>query len=167
MSWAFRAQPAEERAGLVSDRRGAVVVEHLIVFVPVLFFFLATLQLIDLCIADLVMKSAASVAVRAASVILPANPAEYGGAPLNQMVGMRRDAVVGAARMMLGANSHFDPASVSVEVTGAEGRGPVRATVSAKYRCMASFVNVICGGSSKTIRGAASDAYHGAGYQYE
>ncbi|RYZ05493.1 MAG: hypothetical protein EOO73_19780 [Myxococcales bacterium] len=64
---------------LVRHERGAVFVEHLIAYLPVLFFFLATWQLIELCAARLIVQRAASAAARAAIVILPDDPAFYQG----------------------------------------------------------------------------------------
>ena len=154
-------------ASLRRDQRGAVVVEHLVAFLHVMFFFLVTLQIIDLAMADLVLRSAAWSAARAASVILPANPIAYGGVPKDQFAGAKRDAVVTAARMVLQANSHCDPASVHVSVTGNSGSGPVTATVRATYQCRASFVNVVCGGSSRELTHSASDVYQSAPYPYE
>lgn len=159
-------ETAEARR-LLRDESGAVIVEHLITFVPVLFFALVTLQIIDLCRADIVMRTAAVVAARAAAVILPADPADFDGAGVDQFSGAKRRAVTDAARAILRANSHFDLGSVQVAVTGASGTGPVHATVSADYRCLAKFVNVVCGGSSRRLRGSAAEAYQGAPYPYE
>jgi hypothetical protein len=142
------------------------MVEQLIVFIPLLFFFLATFQLIEVMTGNLVVKRAAMVAVRAATVVLPDDPDKYGGAPLHEFSGARRDAIYRATQMILSANPHLDPAAAQVSITGASGNGPVTATVETQFRCFARFVNVICGGSSMTLKGVASDAYHGANYVY-
>ena len=47
---------------------GAVFVETLIAYLPVMFFFMATWQLSELCAAHLIVLRAASVAARAAAV---------------------------------------------------------------------------------------------------
>lgn len=67
------------RRSLLRHDGGAVFVEHLIAYLPVLFFFLATWQLIELCAARLIVQRAASAAARAAIVILPDDPAFYQG----------------------------------------------------------------------------------------
>jgi len=156
--------PAEK---LLIDARGAVFVEHLIVFLPCMFFFLATLQTIELCTGNLVIKRAASAAARAAVVVLPDDPKNWGGAPIHAFEGARAAAVIEATRMILKADSHFDPGSASVAVTGASGVGPLTATVTARYRCFAGFVNLVCAGSSRELKGVFTQAYHAAGYIHE
>jgi hypothetical protein len=153
-------------AELWPARSGAVIVEHLIVFLPTLFFCLATIQTILLCAGDLVVRRAASAAARAAVVILP-DPIAYGGAGRHQFAGARRDAVVKAARMILAADPHFDANDVAVTVTGASGEGPLTATVRARYQCFASFVNIVCGGSSRELKASSTQVYHGADYAFE
>jgi hypothetical protein len=159
-------QPDGERS-LLRNQRGAVFVEHLIVFVPTMFLFLATLQTILLCTGNLVIKRAASAAARAAVVILPADPRKYGGAPQHAFTGARAAAVVRASKMILTADPHFDLGSVDVSVSGASGAGPLTATVRAQYQCFARFVNVVCAGSSRQLKGTSIQAYQGADYAYE
>jgi hypothetical protein len=152
---------------LVNDQSGAVFVEHLIVFVPTMFFFLATMQTILLCTGDLVIRRAASVAARAAVVVLPDDPLKYEGVGINEFSGARRAAIIEATRMILEADPHFDRNAVQVSVSGASGVGPLTATVTAPYRCFASFVNLVCGGSSRQLRATSWQAYQGANYAYE
>src|SRR5258708_36207326 len=92
-----------ERAG---DRRGAVYVEFLIAFLPVLVFFSALFQLGMVQIADLVTEHAAVVAARAAIVILPDDAIYYDDVPENNLSGKdnrRRSDIEEAARMALSA----------------------------------------------------------------
>jgi hypothetical protein len=158
---------ARIRRRLEADERGAVMVEHLITFVPVMYFFLSTLQLLDLLAADIVIKTAAQVAARSAAVILTAHPDDFGGVGVNQFSGARASAVTRAASRVLAANSHFDRGSVRVEISNAAGNGPVKALVRANYQCRAPFVNIVCGGSQRELRGAGTNAYFSAPYPYE
>jgi hypothetical protein len=78
---------------LREDSRGAIFVEHLISYLPVMFFFLATWQLVELCAAHLVCKRAASAAARAAIVVLADDPAYYGNIPKDTFEGKRAEDV--------------------------------------------------------------------------
>ncbi|HMJ15383.1 MAG TPA: hypothetical protein VK524_28400 [Polyangiaceae bacterium] len=148
-------------------RSGAVLVEHLIVFVPTMFFCLATLQTLLLCAGDLVIRRAASAAARAAVVVLPDDPRRFGGVPLHQYQGARAAAVVKATKMILAADPHFALEGVSVSITGVRNGAPLTATVKARYQCFASFVNLVCGGSSRELTGTWTQVYQGADYAYE
>ena len=66
---------------LLGQTIGAVYVEFLIVMVPLWAFFLSLVQLAFLAHANLVVKHAADAAARSAVVVLPDDPAEYGGEP--------------------------------------------------------------------------------------
>lgn len=152
---------------LLHAEGGAVFVEHLIVFLPTLFFFLVTAQVLLLCIGDLVVRRAASAAARAAVVVLPDDPRRYGGVAPDEFSGARKAAIVRAAQMILEADRHFQPGDVQVAVSGERGDGPLTATVTARYHCFASFVNVVCGGASRELRATSTHIYQGAGYAYE
>ncbi|MGB5547931.1 MAG: hypothetical protein WBM74_15255, partial [Polyangiales bacterium] len=66
---------------LLADRRGVVFLELLIAFVPMWTFFLCVLQLAFVAQANLMVKHSADAAARAAVVVLPDDPNEYGGEP--------------------------------------------------------------------------------------
>ncbi len=103
------------------DERGAVYVETLVAFLPVVFFFLAVWQVTDACAAHLIVKRAASAAVRAAVVVLPDNGKFYGMAPndgLGQADRARKDDVETAARLVLAASPHFTSTPSQVQVSG-------------------------------------------------
>jgi hypothetical protein len=68
------------RLGLLSDRRGAVYVECLVAFVPVLLLFLCICQLSFIAAAKLVVGHAAYAATRSAIVVLEDDPEHYAGA---------------------------------------------------------------------------------------
>lgn len=66
---------------LVKDARGAVSLEFLISIVPIWTFALCILQLALIARADLMVRHSADAAARAAAVVLPDDPHEYGGEP--------------------------------------------------------------------------------------
>jgi hypothetical protein len=150
---------------LEQDTQGAVFVEQLIAFLPVMFFFLATWQLLELCAADLIVKRAASAAARAAVVVLPDDPMFYGGAPVNSFSGPRKTDIELAAAMILATSPHFSN-DFSVTVTGTSGNQPLTATIRAPFHCFAGWVSLVCGGASRTLEASARQVYQGAPFDY-
>jgi hypothetical protein len=149
------------------DTRGVVFVEHLIAYLPVMFFFLATWQLIELCGAHLIAKRAASAAARAAVVVLPDDPAFYGGSAKDQYEGKRADDVKLAAALILAANPHFSD-DFSVEVSGASASNPLTVTLRANFHCFASWASLVCGlGGVRQLTTKSTYVYQGAPYSYE
>jgi Flp pilus assembly protein TadG len=71
---------AESRC-LLRDLRGVVFLEFLIAFIPVWSFSLCIFQLALIARANLIVKHSADAAARSAAVVLPDDPAEYGGEP--------------------------------------------------------------------------------------
>jgi len=152
---------------LGSDQRGAVFVEYLIAYLPVMFFFLATWQLLELCAAHLIVKRAASAAARAAIVVLPDDPAYYGGAAKDKFIGNKQDDIKLAAALILGASPHFS-SDFDVRVTETSGSAPLTATVTAQFHCFAGWVSLVCGPSGqRELVGKATYAYQGASYDYD
>ena len=154
-----------ERTRLKADE-GAVFVETLIAYLPVMFFFMATWQLTELCAAHLVVEHAAAVTARAASVVLPDDPFYYDGTATNSFSGSRKADIELAAKMVLAAAPQIsdDP---EITVSGASGNGPMKATVSAKFHCTAGWVALVCGASGvRTINAEVDSAYQGAKYQF-
>ncbi len=66
---------------LLDDKRGVVLLEFLIAFVPLWTFFLCVVQVAFFARANLMVKHAADSAARSAVVVLPDDPNEYGGEP--------------------------------------------------------------------------------------
>jgi hypothetical protein len=95
------------RVRLTRSTRGAVFVEQLIAFLPVLWFGLLVWQLFELAVGDLVLRRAASAAARAAVVVLPDDPAFYGGAATHSHAGERQIDIELAAALVLATNTHF------------------------------------------------------------
>ena len=83
--------------------QGAVYVEFLVAFMPLLVAFECLLQLTEVHIAGLVTAHAAQCAARAAAVVLPDDPAHYQGVPVGLLQGARRRDVERAAGLPLQA----------------------------------------------------------------
>jgi hypothetical protein len=146
--------------------RGAVFVEQLIAYLPVMFFFLATWQLIELFAAHLILQRAASAAARAAVVVLPDDPAFYAGTPPDTFGGERATDIKLAAAMILSSSPHFG--DFTVEVTqGVTGHEPLTATVHADFHCFAGWVSLVCGaGGVRGLTAKSTYIYQGAPYKY-
>ena len=102
---------------LIRDVRGAVFLEFLIAFVPLWTFALCVFQLALIARADLMVKHSADAAARSAAVVLPDDPAEYGGQP-QMHIGRNR---IGAG----------DLSSALTQIAGAFGSDSVRSVASA------------------------------------
>jgi len=157
-----------EPPSLGRDQRGAVFVEHLIAYMPVMFFFMATWQLVDMCAAHLILKRAASAAARAAVVVLPDDPAFYDGVAKDSFSGKRKEDIELAAAMVLATNPHFS-SDFTVEVpSGLKGAAPLTATVKAKFHCFAGWVSLVCGPTGvRELSAKSIYAYQGAAYSYD
>lgn len=155
------------RAALL-DTRGAIFVEHLIAFLPVMFLFLATWQLIELAAAHLIVQRAASAAARAAIVVLPDDYHFYAdGSKPNQFAGERKQDIELAAAMILATSPHFS-SDLDVSVTPASGSELLTATVKAKFHCFAAWVSLVCGADgARELTATSSNAYQGAAYNYD
>jgi hypothetical protein len=153
---------------LPTDTRGAIFAEHLVAFVPVLFFFLATWQLIELAAAHLIVQRAASAAARAAVVVLPDDYHFYDdGTKPNTFAGDRRKDIELAAALILSASPHFS-SDFTVSVTNATGHQLLTATVKAQFHCFAGWVSLVCGADGKReLSAEGKNAYQGAEYDYD
>ncbi len=145
---------------------GAVFVEMLIAYLPVMFFFMATWQLSELCAAHLIVLRAASAAARAAAVVLPDDPFYYDSTGINAYEGSRKGDIELAAKMVLAAAPQIsdDP---TIDISGNSGEGPVKATVTANFHCAAGWVSLICGaGGVRSLKAEADYAYQSAKFKY-
>jgi Flp pilus assembly protein TadG len=89
----------------VDPQCGAVFVEFLIVFPPLLMLILGLVQTGMLYVGHAVTQRSANAATRAAVVILDDDPRYYGGAPRNSATGARKDAITRAAAIPFAALS--------------------------------------------------------------
>jgi len=118
----------EPSCGLVRDLRGVVFLEFLIAFVPVWTFALCIFQLALIARANLMVKHSADAAARSAAVVLPDDPAEYGGEP-EMSVGRNRitggdlaRALGGLAAALRSPSTRTIAVAFSREVLGNVGR---------------------------------------------
>lgn len=151
---------------LRGDTRGAVAVEYLVAFLPVMLLFGSTWQIAHLCAAQLIVQRAASAAGRAATVVLPDDPYYYDDTEVDSYTGVRRSQIELAAKLVLRASPRILD-SARVDISGASGAGPLTATVGATYRCFPAWGFAVCGADGRrTLTASAEYPYHGASYQY-
>ncbi len=156
------------RLTLKHDARGAVFIEHLIAYLPVMLFFMATWQLLELFAAHLILRRAASAAARAAVVVMSDDPAYYDGAAKDSLEGKRHEDVKLAAALILGANPHFGAFDVTVSPSNPTESVPLTATVGADFHCFAGWASLACGPSGvRKLSAESTYAYQGASYNYE
>ncbi len=153
-----------------ASESGAVMVEFLIAYLPVLVAFLMFWQLGELLVAQLVVERASSAAGRAAIVVLPDDPAFYAGQAQAAYDGQRKREVRLAAGMMLAASPHLsENFNVDVQNIPAQGDDSVQelaVEVDAEFRC--NRLRWVCGADGVTVLKASSQhTYHGANYEYE
>jgi hypothetical protein len=157
--------------------RGAVYVEFLIAFLPMLIFFECLVQLAGLYTAKLVTLHAATTAARAAVVVLHDDPADYGDVAVGQVEGKRKDDIEKAAAIPLRAVKSIIAVKVKFPSTpgGDDSRESferdelVRVRVEATYLCSVPFASrLVCNWLTRTITLKAEAALpnNGADYEY-
>ncbi len=161
------ALPKVQATFALGDPRGAIFLEKLIVYTPLLLLFFLGFQLAEVSAAQLVVRRASSAAARAAAVVLPDDPVFYDGIAVNAFEGPRKDDIYLSAAMILSAapqlGHDFD---VSVSETQSSDFGPVDVTVEATYHC--GGVSLLCGlDGFLSLEATTRQAYHRAQYDYE
>ena len=156
---------------MIRDQRGAIYIEMLISYLPVLLFFSGVLQLADVAAAHLIVQRAAGAAARAAVVVIPDDEIFYTETELSAPELKRHD-IERAADMILRATHRLDEDAANVElnrdmsIEHARDRihDPVTAIVSAQYRC---FARLFCGWDGTiTLHAEATLPYQGARFRY-
>lgn len=175
-------------------QRGAIFVEFLIVFLPLLALILCLIQLALIYVGKATSQRAANAAVRAAVVILDDDPRYYGGAPRNAATGarleeIRRAAViplaslsaatgtvaraVGLSEPGLGASLAWADGATTVSFPSGTSVGlesDVTVRVTHRFRCGVPLGRwVLChegGGQWITLRAEATLPNQGARYAY-
>ena len=166
----------DRRASLVRDAGGAVYVEFLATFLPLLYVFLMLAQSAGMYTAKLITAHSAVMGARAAAVVIPDDPKYYDSDP-GVISGKRKTAIEKAVGMTLKANSSIIAYTVEVEGTDGQvkttfdqGGGFQQATVRvrATYLCDLSTVSwVVCGlGGFKVLEETATMPVHMASYTY-
>jgi hypothetical protein len=151
-----------------SGAGGAVMVEFLVAYLPVLIAFLAFWQLGELLVAQMIVERAASAAGRAAVVVLPDDPAFYSGETVELFSGERQREIRLAAGMMLAASPHLSE-NFTVAIDGDPGTsdsvGELTVTLNAEFRC--NRLKFVCGTDGvATLSSNSQHTYHSAQYQY-
>jgi hypothetical protein len=152
---------------LARDRRGAVFVEKLIVYLPLLLAFFGAWELAEFTAASLVVQRASAAAGRAAVVVLPDDPAFYDDEPVDSFGGLRQADIELAAGMILSSNPHMrEDFSVDIpDVPSGGAGGKLEVTVTAAYDC--GMVSLVCGADSEIeLTSTTVHTYQGAKYAY-
>jgi hypothetical protein len=150
---------------IVRDRSGAVYVEFLGAFMPVLTFFLCIAQLADLYATKLVVQHAAHRTARAGIVVFPDDPAHYEAVTKREEVQSAGYAVLAAKRSIVDAEIEV---ATGEEYERAE---PVTVVVRATTRCIFPIANrLLCstaaGGPTRVLEATRSMPAHAARYEY-
>ncbi len=162
--------PLRARNTLASAQSGAVMVEFLIAYLPILVAFLMFWQLGELLVAQLVVERASSAAGRAAVVVVPDDPAFYQGLVPGAYDGQRKREIRLAAGMMLAASPHlsenFTVDVQNVPAPGEDTSQELTVEIDAEFRC--NRLKWVCGADGVTVLKASSQhTYQGASYGYE
>jgi Flp pilus assembly protein TadG len=158
---AMRGRDAAKRRTIIRDTRGAVYVEFLATFFPILLFFLALVQLCFIWAADLIVKHAASNGARQAIVSLT-DPTIGGN--LYSFSGTRRTQIENAVRYPIRALGN--PSDADIALTGGGSKDAlVTVTVTYDYPCRVPGGSwMACGGATKTLEAESTLPNQGADY---
>jgi Flp pilus assembly protein TadG len=137
------------------DRRGAVLVEFLVAFMPLMITFSSFVQVAQIATASIVTKHATIIGARAAAVISN----EHNNTP-DQKKGKNQDQVEAAIQSALGPWAKTMK-NVKVEITDESTKddpyGNVRVNVIADYKCSVPFGGfIVCG---KNLLGAGTHQF--------
>ncbi len=152
-----------KREGIVRARRGAVLAEFAIAFMPICTMFLCVVQLSRYSIARLAVLHAAQVSVRACAVITDPDPGHE-----VQLDGPDSD-VQRAANVAMapfegsGEITHTDPQCVH---DGEDNGGTDTVTMQGQYLCRIPVAkNIICSSGPKNFTVHAQFPHQGAKYK--
>ena len=149
---------------LRTDKRGAVLAEHVIAIVPILMTFFTFVQLSKVATARLVVKHSAIIGARAGAVISNAN----NNTPDAQGDG-KGDIQTAVQQAMGPWASKGQITGVNVTVQDQSNRddyyGWVTVKVTADYRCTVPMGFLACGGMSKKLEETYRMPHQGAIYK--
>lgn len=161
---------------------GAVMVEFLVAFLPVMTFAMCIFQQTALYTGQLLTEHAALSAARAASVVVPDDPSRYGGEGANTVGQKRKEAIKLAAIRALGPLVQDENIKdLDVEVGGSNGqtvgtnnasigaKAPINVTVNATFQCKVPLAaQIICDGNREfKLTASATLPNQGASFTYE
>lgn len=152
--------------GLRKDKRGAVLVEFLVAFMPLMITFSSFVQVAQIATASIVTKHATIVGARAAAVISN----EHKNTP-DQKKGKNEDEIHNAVQSALGPWAKtMTNLRVRVKEDKSSDKDPfgmVQVEVQADYRCSVPFGgSIVCGvkGGTHTFTMTAAFPHQGACY---
>jgi hypothetical protein len=159
---------------LLVDERGLVHAQLLLVYLPVVFFFFATIQIGELAATHLVFNHALYAGSRKAIVTFPNDPKLYANEAVDDLEGpLRQAAVMQVVRDAFRAAPAIDLSSIRLEfafVATGNGDEPVllETRLSARAKCIGGTLALfVCGPSgSWQLNAKTRDLYHGARYKY-
>jgi Flp pilus assembly protein TadG len=151
---------------LARDRSGAVYVEFIGMFMPLLLTFLCIAQLADLYATKLVVQHAAHRTARAGIVVFPDDPAYYTAVSKLDEVRSAGFAVLAAKRSIVDAEIELPNGD------DYERAEPVTVVVRAKARCIYPIANrILCNwgadeSPTRVLEATRSLPAHAARYEY-
>jgi Flp pilus assembly protein TadG len=166
-----------KREGIVRARRGAVLAEFAIAFMPICTMFLCVAQFSRYMVARMAVMHAAEVAVRACAVTLDPNPGTE-----SQLNGSDTDYQTAADMVLksnplnpiqqwtgfVGATSElqYSPANCTVQASPPNTNGGTdTVTIDATFTCGVPVAQrIICSGGPKTFTMTAQFPHQGAEY---
>ena len=141
---------ARERTvkGLRSDKRGAVLVEFAVAFMPLMITFSSFVQLQQMATARLVVKHATIIGARGAAVMSNKNR-NTPDAPDADNDDQVKNGVLAALGPWRGTMSNVD-VKIDDTSTCEDPYGMVSVTVTADYKCSVPFANSFICGADRT-----------------
>jgi hypothetical protein len=162
--------------GVLRDSRGAMMVEFTVAILPVLTLWACLWQLSVLYSADLITRHAATVAARAAIVVLPGDPARYDDEPMGyaEPGSKRVQTIKRAAASVLRASPSIEGFTVRItdgagnEVTSVAPEAVVGVEVRALFRCFMPLAQyIVCRNGVRELGTEASMVNQGAEYEFD
>lgn len=155
---------SHSRSSVLEDRTGAIYVEFLIAFLPLLVLFFCVAQFADLYAARFVIHHAAYRTARAGAVVYPDDPQHYNAVSKDEEVEAAGYAILAAKRTIVSAD--FD-----ISHGGVHDRTPVVVRIEARVACIFPIANrLMCGAlalqPTRRIEGSARLLAHAASYAY-
>lgn len=157
----------EDPAPLSRNRRGAVYVEFLAVFFPLLTFFLGLVQMAFLQAATIIVQHSASKAVRTATLVMYDHPDAWSGDQGGKVTGAKRKVVEQDANIQL-STLGTTKGKVTFNDSAYDRNQPLTVTVDYDYTCRVPLGRIIACGldGKKDIHAQATLPNQGADFMY-
>lgn len=157
-----------ELKDLRSDKRGAVLVEFAVAFMPLMITFSCFVQLSQMATAKIVVKHSAVVGARAAAVIANGHK----NTPDQKQGDNKADVEAGVKAAMGPWTKTMKSVDVAIDDKSSctDPYGLVSVTVTAEYKCSVPFGGrLLCGavGATRTMKQTYGFPHQGARYKLE